>query len=297
MSFLHPARNWCATLYNCTADELTTLITGHVEQATYQEELCPTTGRKHIQAVFKFGRKLRFSQVKQLLDKYNPHIELCRNYAKSVEYCSKAESKIGPTISIDKPNSNFETIRTLIDKGDIETIRSEHFGLYLRHRRAILEDMVGRAIGTESPHLRGIWIYGPAGCGKTTTAAKCSRDIYWKAPNKWWDGYRGENIVLLDDVDKKMWTWATHFIKRWTDHYCITGETKGGHIHINHSWFIITSNESIEQSTCELSIYHQQAIQRRFIQLQFGKDDIKKELEKLITASSLLGSKPPVEGS
>lgn len=291
----NPARNWCATLYNCTTDQLTKLINGHVEQATYQQELCPTTSKEHIQAVFKFNRKLRFNQVKQLFAEFNPHIELCRNYKKSVEYCSKTESKIGDTIQINKPGSVIEAIRDLIDEGDIETIRREYFGYYLRYRRAILEDMVGRVIGRECPHTRGIWIYGPAGCGKTTAAAKCGREVYWKAPNKWWDGYRGENIVLLDDVDKKMWTWATHFIKRWTDHYCIIGETKGGHIHINHSWFIVTSNESLSQSTSELSIYHQEALQRRFIQLQYGKDNIAYELEKLITASSGLGSQPRIE--
>lgn len=41
-------------------------------------------------------------------------------------------------------------------------------------------------------NVRGIWIWGKSGTGKTTFArTEYSTDIYPKGMNKWWDGYLG----------------------------------------------------------------------------------------------------------
>lgn len=36
-------------------------------------------------------------------------------------------------------------------------------------------------------------------------------------------------------------------LKRWMDVHPVTGETKGGHIALQHDWFIVTSNQTIEE--------------------------------------------------
>ena len=43
-------------------------------------------------------------------------------------------------------------------------------------------------------------LWGPSGTGKSRFVAACWPDAFWKAPeSKWWDGYSGQETVVLDD--------------------------------------------------------------------------------------------------
>nr|WDW25904.1 MAG: replication-associated protein [Canine stool-associated circular virus] len=92
---------------------------------------------------------------------------------------------------------------------------------------------------------RGIWLNGPAGCGKSTWARKFGESkggFYEKAQNKWWDGYDGEKVVILDDLDTHA---LNHYLKIWADKFACKGEVKGSTIWLHHDFFVVTSNYSI----------------------------------------------------
>lgn len=90
------------------------------------------------------------------------------------------------------------------------------------------------------PETKGIWYVGKSGCGKSSTARREFPDSYMKLANKWWDGYKGQKTVILDDLDKSHEKLAYH-LKIWGDHYGCTLEIKGGAVASNFEKIIVTS--------------------------------------------------------
>jgi GTPase SAR1 family protein len=115
--------------------------------------------------------------------------------------------------------------------------------------------------GIDLPELNNLWIWGPAGCGKSTTARRmCNNDFYPKQMNKWWDGYQNEEVVIIDDFEKE--SHLGHHLKIWADHFSFLAETKGGMLQIRPKRIIITSNYSPHDCFPEDEL--QKAILRRF---------------------------------
>jgi len=98
----------------------------------------------------------------------------------------------------------------------------------------------------DHPEERGIWLWGEKRSGKSFAARAAFPGLYVKAQNKWWDGYSGQDTVLLEDVDEKC-ECLGHYFKLWGDSYALTAEVKGSTIPLNFKRFIVTSNYSIDE--------------------------------------------------
>jgi hypothetical protein len=59
---------------------------------------------------------------------------------------------------------------------------------------------------------------------------------------------RRGKIVLLDDLDSDC---LSHYLKIWSDRYSCTGEVKGGQVKLQHDYFVVTSNISIDEMFCD----------------------------------------------
>ena len=71
------------------------------------------------------------------------------------------------------------------------------------------------------------WFYGPTGSKKTYTAWKIAGALgerpYLKSCGKVWDNYKGQKIVLIDDVDGDHMKYLLMYLNKWMDYYDFQG--------------------------------------------------------------------------
>lgn len=88
----------------------------------------------------------------------------------------------------------------------------------------------------------GMWIWGPPDAGKTSYILDRYPDAYEKEISKYWNGYQGEDIVFIDDIDKEH-GFMKPFLKRWVQQKPFKAEDKYGGIYtIRPKKILVTSN-------------------------------------------------------
>ena len=94
--------------------------------------------------------------------------------------------------------------------------------------------------------------------------------------NKWWDGYDGEDVIVLDDFAPEHGKYLGYFLKIWADHYVFNAEVKGGMLKIRPKHIIITSQYSLHDCFEERETVL--ALNRRFgiwnMDEKLGLDDL-----------------------
>lgn len=115
----------------------------------------------------------------------------------------------------------------------------KHYITYYRSLKSIISD--NPTSPEELKDTCGFWYWGRTGTGKSKAARDDFPGAYWKLPNKWWDGYKGEDVAIIDDVDDSHQELG-YFLKIWTDLYPFRGEIKCGSIFIRPKTIVVTSN-------------------------------------------------------
>lgn len=100
-----------------------------------------------------------------------------------------------------------------------------------------------------------------------------------KMISKWWDGYKDQEIVLIDDFELDSLTYMGHYLKLWADPFGkLSGEIKGATVNLNYKVLYVTSNYSImacveaiakktsDGSLVDMELYH--ALKRRFTEYE-----------------------------
>jgi len=80
---------------------------------------------------------------------------------------------------------------------------------------------------------------GPTATGKSKWCFDNFPDAYWKQRSNWWDGYMGQETVIIDEF----YGWLPFSLcLRLCDRYPLLVETKGGNVNFNSKTIIFTTN-------------------------------------------------------
>jgi hypothetical protein len=104
--------------------------------------------------------------------------------------------------------------------------------------------------------------WGDTGTGKTRRAFdEAGERFYIKNPNtKWWDGYKGEENVIIDEFDGLI---GITYLLRWFDIYPCTAEIKASQVALKALNFWITSNKDPREWYPNATIQQNAALLRR----------------------------------
>lgn len=81
------------------------------------------------------------------------------------------------------------------------------------------------------------WRWGSAGTGKTRYAVENHSSHYIKDNTPWWDGYKQQEAIIIDDFGNDI---PYRTLLRILDRYVYQGQVKGGYVQVNSPYIYIT---------------------------------------------------------
>lgn len=263
------SRDWCFTINNPTEedqsgiDQLEFAATYYIAGREVGEQ-----GTPHIQGFVRFPNPRTLQGVKRILRR--AHLETRRGtITQAIEYCKKEgnyrEWGDIPTQTAETTKERWRRIISLAETGEIETIKNDYPGMYLRYLEKLRSMALPRpVILTE---ITNEWWYGSTGTGKSRKLWQEYPNHFQKELNKWWCGYQNENVVAIEEWSPKNECTASS-LKIWADRYPFTAQIKGGSLKKIRPWkIIVLSNYTIEQ--CFPQAEDRDPIKRRFKTVHF----------------------------
>jgi len=226
-------RNFCFTQHDVST--MDTLLAYPCSYIVIGVEKAPSTGTVHLQGYCELGKQERFTALSKIFG----HIEKRRGTAQqAADYCKKdGIFKEAGEISNQGKRSDLEEVVNDVTMGfPIDKIAMNNPIAFIKYNRGIKE-----LIGLRQEHRKVRptveWVWGLAGVGKTYYATSKHASRYIKDGTMWWDGYKQEEAIIIDDFDGK---WPFRDLLRLIDRYEYQGQYKGGYVKINSPYIYIT---------------------------------------------------------
>lgn len=284
------ATRWCFTLNNPTEAEEHALIAniGHFdregkpdEQNPFnyiifeKEHTAPGSGTPHLQGFFKLKQQKQLKWIRRHIPGLErAHLEVARGTDEQNRiYCTKEGIWVqegGIYRKTKNAKGVWDDIRDLIEGGATAAeIRREYPAQFMSRMAGITQWILEIQAQIDSRPVDGdlkeknIWVWGPPGTGKSRWAHGLPGAKYMKLANKWWDGYNGQPVVIMEDLDPTRCQALAQHLKIWADRYPFTAEVKGGHRPIRPEFnLVVTSN--YHPDSCFQHPEDAAAIRRRF---------------------------------
>jgi len=228
------------------------LITYHV----FGKEIAPDTNRPHLQGFVVFKNRTSLSQLKTFNKRVHWEVKAkASSYLQASDYCKKDGdyTEIGQlpenSQAVNRGGAatkeRYDELWNKAKSGEIETIDKDLLVKHYHTVKRIRQDYQPKSKDLEN--VCGEWIVGAPNTGKSYTARAENKDQYFVKPcNKWWDGYQGEAVVILDDFEMDH-RCLGHYLKIWADRYAFPAEMKGTTVNLRPQKIVVTSNYTIGQ--------------------------------------------------
>jgi len=179
-----------------------------VNYIVYGKEICPETGRPHLQGYVEFkSAKTKSACIKSFCNNnVSVRVRLGTPLQASV-YCKKEDADFyefgkisaqGTRTDLNKLKDDIWTGKCSVD--DIVYDEPYAYHMYGRTLNKIEDLKMRKKYRTWM--TVGEWLYGKTGVGKSHLAFEGYSDVtHYVKPNDngWWDGYCGQEIVIIND--------------------------------------------------------------------------------------------------
>lgn len=229
------------------------------------------TNSWHYQGFFVLNKILSLSTLK----KAGPvghlaHFEAMKgSYTSNSEYCEKGSiwknhrfgavdygsALADPVHPGEREQNRYEVAKNLALSGEYDKIDAQILVSNLSNLTKLRYVLAPKVRVLKPEELECVWLYGAPRTGKSyfvfskyMNSEGYLTDLYQSTLTRWFDGYNGEQSILLDDVDEGLISrgLTKDLIKKLCDIYPLPVEVKGSMTQIRPRKVYVTSNFSIE---------------------------------------------------
>lgn len=246
-------RRWFFTINNPQeADDPAQWDRSHITFCHWQKEQ-GESGTPHYQGLVVLDNNISLSALKA---KYcsRGHFQVLKSVEAGVKYCSKEEGRLaGPFSFGSKPNPGARTdVRALynaaVERKRVEDMDDNELLALAKYPRffAQVQSCMPPPKRQSDETFYCVLLYGETGTGKTRFVQDAFRlgiDLYSNPVTSglWFDGYRGEDAVLIDDFAGEF---PLAQALRLFDRYPIQIPVKGGFTWYRPKYIFITTNNN-----------------------------------------------------
>lgn len=271
--------NYCFTYNNYTpagVDNLKQWMEDNCKYGCFQEEVAPTTGTQHLQGYMNLHKKARMTTLQKRFGPMGIPLTLINANGTPEQnrtYCSKPggnnfwETGNLNIVGQGKRSDLSIVSEKVLGKRSIAEVAGEHPETFIKYHRGIKELYFMLDEPANERELEVVLFFGDPNTGKSYKARMYAK-LYGKyytlgQPNNgalWWDGYKGEDSILIDEF--KGWIIPTH-LNSILDIYKLPLNTKGGTTYARYTHVFITSNYPPEEWYSDKVVWNRQSLLRR----------------------------------
>lgn len=261
-------RKWTITWNNKNKKDIEKVLGKFQDKIKYMiasDEIAPTTGTPHVQAYMETKSKVSLSTVKNWFDR-GIHLELARTSQEhNTTYCSKEDPEPLVFGEPDRPGTRTDIQSALADikAGKTwEQLNEDHGEVLVKYPSGmkLVKSIQEKSSRTQFRSVRVEVHYGKTGTGKTRYAMSQPNVYKISPPYDWFDGYEGEDCLVIDEYDSQL---PIQRLLSILDGYQLRLPIKGSFTYANWTRVIITSNIRPSEWHSKAKLEHLLALSRR----------------------------------